>query len=133
MCVGGDKVMSNIRGEPIYRAHPSQDKGRLQIAVGLKSELPFEIVLGEPRGSGVTRQKYPSEGAAIGDHRASAFWRRKADVLADGASELTTERKRVGPTFKTGTPNLAVSSHAAQDFGNAVCTGARDLNRRSAP
>jgi hypothetical protein len=58
--------MSNIRGEPIYRAHPSQGKGRLQIAVGLKSELPFEIVLGEPRGSGVTRQKYPSEGAAIG-------------------------------------------------------------------
>jgi hypothetical protein len=34
---------------------PSQGKGRLQIAVGLKSELPFEIVLGEPRGSGVIR------------------------------------------------------------------------------
>src|SRR4030088_2470478 len=71
MCVGGDKVMSNIRGEPIYRV--SQGKGRLQIAVGLNSELPFEIVRGEPRGSGVTRQKYPSKGASIGGHRASAF------------------------------------------------------------
>jgi hypothetical protein len=64
----GGYVCTGTRG-----AHPSQGKGRLQIVVGLKSELPFEIVLGEPRGSGVTRQKYPSEGAAIGDHRACAF------------------------------------------------------------
>jgi len=32
-----------------------------------------------------------------------------------------------GPTFDAKTPNLAISSHAAQDFGNAVSNGRRPL------
>jgi hypothetical protein len=34
-----------------------------------------------------------------------------------------------GPTFKAGQPNLAASSHAAQEFGLAVSNGARSATR----
>jgi hypothetical protein len=47
-------------------SYPSQGKGRPQIAVGFKSELPFEIARAESRGSEVIRRKDISEGAAIG-------------------------------------------------------------------
>lgn len=38
-----------------------------------------------------------------------------------------------GPTFKAGEPNLAINSHAAQDFGIAVSNGARILDRTFVP
>ncbi|MDF0522486.1 hypothetical protein P0R31_35185 [Bradyrhizobium yuanmingense] len=38
-----------------------------------------------------------------------------------------------GPTFKAGAPNLAISSHAAQDFGIAVSNSVRNGARTFAP
>jgi hypothetical protein len=77
VCEGGYSCSCRKRGRKLshvamFEKHtheasdPSQGKGRPQIAVGFKSELPFEIARAEPRGSEVIRRKDTSEGAAIG-------------------------------------------------------------------